>query len=160
MFFQSVTSEMYFVSCLHGRKKLEEIRICFSSGMFVLLGGLANLRKCILHQMKTCLSLRLINSAACGNHRKPRGYCVTYSFTFSFTTRCLQNATEESYRIKAIQACLLSCNSVQYFLQIYLKSSRFFFLEKYQETCVCENQIHKIQTSTGLYKKYFGLSYD
>ena len=36
-FFQSVTSEMYFVSCLHGRKKLEEIRICFSSGMFVLL---------------------------------------------------------------------------------------------------------------------------
>ena len=37
MFFQSVISEMYFVSCLHGRKKLEEIRICFSSGMFVLL---------------------------------------------------------------------------------------------------------------------------
>ena len=115
-------------------------------------GGIANLRKSNRHQMKTCLSLRRINSAACGNHREPRGCCVTHSFTFGFTTRCLQNATEESYRNKAIQACLLSCNSVQYFLQISLKSSRFFFLEKYQETCVCENLIHKIQTSTGLYK--------
>ena len=68
-------------------------------------------------------------------------------------TRFLQNATEESYRNKAIQACLPSCNSAQYFLQISLKSSGFFLLEKkYQETCVCENRIHKIQTSTGLYK--------
>ena len=46
--------------------------------------------------------------------------------------------------------CLV--NSVQYFLQISLKSSRFFFLEKYQETCACRNRIHKIQTCTGLYK--------
>ena len=63
--------------------------------------------------MKTRLSLRRINSAACGNHREPRGCCVTHSFTFGFTTRFLQNATEESYRNKAIQACLPSCNSVQ-----------------------------------------------
>ena len=85
--------------------------------------------------MKTRLSLRRINSAACGNHREPRGCCVTHSFTFGFTTRFLQNATEESYRNKAIQACLPSCNSVQYFLQISLKSSGFFLLEKkYQET--------------------------
>ena len=33
-----------------------------------------------------------------------------------------------------------------------LKFSRFLFLEKCQETCVCESQIRKIQTSTGLYK--------
>ena len=113
-----------------------------------------NLRKRIRHQMKTRLSLRRINSAACGNHREPRGCCgVIHSFTFGFTTRFLQNATEESYRNKAIQACLPSCNSVQYFLQISLKSSGFFLFEKkYQETCVCENRIHKIQTSTGLYK--------
>ena len=110
-----------------------------------------HIRNRILHQMKTHLSLCCINSAACRNHLKPRGCFVTHSFTFGFTTRCLQNATEESYRNKAIQACLLSCNSVQYFLQISLKSSRFF-LEKYQETCVCENGIHRIQTSTGLYK--------
>ena len=109
--------------------------------------GIANLCK----RMETRLNLRRINSAACGNHREPRGCCVTHSFTFGFTTR-LQNATEESYRNKAIQSCLLSCISVQYFLQLSLKSSRFFFLEKYQETCVCENRIHKIQTSTGLYK--------
>ena len=64
--------------------------------------------------MKTRLSLRRINSAACGNHREPRGCCVTHSFTFGFTTRFLQNATEESYRNKAIQACLPSCNSVQW----------------------------------------------
>ena len=36
-------------------------------------GGTANLRKLIRHQMKTCLSLCRINSAACGNHREPRG---------------------------------------------------------------------------------------
>ena len=102
--------------------------------------------------MKTHLSLRRINSAACGNYQKPRGCCETHSFTFDFTTRCLQNATEESYRNKAIKACLLSCNSAQYILQISLKSSRFFLLEKYQETCVCENRKHKIQTSTDLYK--------
>ena len=113
---------------------------------------MANLRKRVHHQIKIRLSLRRINSAADGNHREPRGYCVTHSFTFGFTTCCLQNATEESYRNKAMQLCLLSCNSVQYFLQISLKSSRFFFCEKYQETCVCENRIHKIQTSTGLYK--------
>ena len=59
---------------------------------------------------------------------------------------------KKSYRNKSIQVCLPSCNSVQYFLQISLKSSRFFFLEKYQETYVCEKRIHKIQTSTGLYK--------
>ena len=103
-------------------------------------------------QTHSRLSRCRINSAACGNHREPRGCCVTHSFTFGFATNCLQNATKESYRKKAIQSCLLSCNSVQYFLQISLKSSRFFFLEKYQETCVCENRIHKIQTSTGLYK--------
>ena len=120
--------------------------------MFVLLGGIANLRKRIRHQMKTRLSLRWINSAACRNHREPRGCYVTHSFTFGFTTHCLQNATEESYRNKVIKACLPSCNTVQYFLQISLKSCRFFFLEKYQETCVCENRIHKNQTSTGLYK--------
>ena len=80
--------------------------------------------------MKTRLSLRRINSAACGNHREPRGCCVIDSFTFGFTTRFLQNATEESYRNKAIQACLPSCNSVQYFLQISLKSSGFFLFEK------------------------------
>ena len=97
--------------------------------------------------MKTRLSLRRINSAACGNHREPRGCCVTHSFTFGFTTRFLQNATEESYRNKAIQACLPSCNSVQYFLQISLKSSGLV-----SGDCVCENRIHKIQTSTGLYK--------
>ena len=98
------------------------------------------------------LSLSRINSAACGNHREPIGCCVTHSLTFRFTTRCPQNATEESYRNKAIQSCLLSCKSVQYFLQISLKSRRFFFLEKYQETCVCENGIRKIQTSTSLCK--------
>ena len=66
------------------------------------------------------------------------------AFTFGFTTRFLQNAIEESYRNKAIQACLPSCNSVQYFLQISLKSSGLFLFEKkYQETCVCENRIHK-----------------
>ena len=122
-----------------------------SSVMFVLL-RCANLRKRIRHQIKTRLSLRRINSAACGNHREPRGCCVTHSFTFGFATRSLQNATEESYRNKAIQACLPSCNSVQYFLQISLKSSGFFLLEKKYQTCVCENRIHKVQTSTGLYK--------
>ena len=127
MFFQSV---IYRFCCLHGRKKLEDIRICFSSGMFVFYGGIANLRKRIRHQMKIRLSLRRINSAACGNHREPRGCCVTHSFTFGFTKRSLQNATEESYRNKVIQACLPSCNSVQYFLQISLKSSGFFLLEK------------------------------
>ena len=77
------------------------------------------------------------------------------------TTRIrLQNATEESYRNKAIQLCLLSCDSVLYFLQVSLISSRFFVLEKYQETCVCENGIHKIQTSTGLYKSILGLPND
>ena len=140
--------------CLHGRKKLEEIRICSLRACSFYYGGIANLRKRIRHQMKTCLSLRRINSAACGNHREPRGCCgVINSFTFCFTTRFLQNATEESCRNKAIQACLPSCNSVQYFLQISLKSSGFFLFEKkYPETCVCENRIHKIQTSTGLYK--------
>ena len=133
MFFQSVTYKMsYFVSCLHGRKKLEAIRNFFSPACSFYFVGIANLRKHILHKMKTRLSLY---SAACGNHRKPRGCCVTHSFTLGFTTRCLQNATEKSYSNKAIQAC----NSVQYFLQISLKSSHFFFLEKYQETCVCEN---------------------
>ena len=35
MLFQSILSEMlYFVSCLHVIKKVEEIPICFSSGMF------------------------------------------------------------------------------------------------------------------------------
>ena len=78
------------------------------------------------------------------------------AFTFGFTTRFFQNATGESYRNKAIQACLPSCNSVQYFLQISLKSSGLFLFEKkYQETCVCENRIHKIQTSTGLNTKVF-----
>ena len=38
MFFQSVMSEMlYFVFCLHVWEKVEEIRIGFSSNMFVLL---------------------------------------------------------------------------------------------------------------------------
>ena len=87
--------------------------------------------KRIRHQMKTQLRLCWINSAACRNHREPRGCsCVTHSFTFGFTTHSLQNATEEIYRNKAIQACLPSCNSLQYFLQISLKSSRFFFSEK------------------------------
>ena len=154
MFFQSVTSEMSFFRFLvytvgKSWRKSEFVSILACSFYY---GGIANLRKRIRHQMKTCLSLRPINSAACRNHREPRGCCVTHSFTFGFTTRFLQNATEESYRNKTIQSCLLSCNSVQYFLQISLKSSRFFFLEKYQETCVCENRIHKIQTSTGLNK--------
>ena len=71
MIFQSVTSKKSdFVSCLHSMKKQEEIRICFSLCMF------ANLHKGIeriFHQMKTRLSLGQINSAAWGNHRKPRG---------------------------------------------------------------------------------------
>ena len=83
--------------------------------------------------------------------RTTRLLCNT-QFYFPFHSTLSANATEESYRNKAIQSCLLSCKSVQYFLKISQKSSRFFFLEKYQETCVCENRIHKIQTSTGLYK--------
>ena len=43
-------------------------------------------------------------------------------------------------------------NSVQYFLQISLKSSRFFFLEKYQET--------QNPNKYWLIQKYFGLSND
>ena len=139
--------------CLHGRKKVVGYPILF----LFYYGGIANLRKRIRHQhqMKTRPSLRRINSAACGNHREPRGCCVTHSFTFGFTTRFLQNATEESYRNKAIQSCLPSCNSVQYFLQISLKSSGFFLLEKkVSGDCVCENLIHKIQTRTGLYKTF------
>ena len=98
------------------------------------------------------MSLRLINSAAGKNHREPRGCFVKQSITFGFTTHCLQNDTEQSYRSKAIQSFLLTCNSVQYFLQISLKSRCFFFLEQYWETCICETRIHKIQTSSGLYK--------
>ena len=135
---------------LHCRKKLEEIRICFSSGMFVLLRW----HRKFPSNENTSKS-QSVNSAACGNLRKPRGCCVTHSFTFGFTTCCLQNATEESYRNKAIQACLLSCNSVQYFLQISLKSSHFFFLVKYQETCVCKNKIHKSPNKYWLIQKVF-----
>ena len=130
MFFQSVTSEIsYFV--LLG-KKLEKSEFVSLRVCSFYYGGIANLSKRIRHQMKTRLSLRPINFAACGNHREPRGCCVTHSFTFGFTTRCLQNAMEESYRNKVTQACLPSFNTVQYFLQISLKSSRFFFLEKHQ----------------------------
>ena len=80
-------------------------------------------------------------SAACVNHRKPRGSCcVNTQFYFRFHNT-----------LSAKHVCFL-VNSVHYFLQISLKSSRFFFLEKYQETCAWENRINKIQTSTGLYK--------
>ena len=138
---------VYTVGQSWRKSKFVSLRACL-----FYYGGIANLRKRIRHQMKTCLSLRRINSAACRNHREPQGCCVMHSFTFGFTTRCLQNAMKESNRNKAIQLCLLSYNSEQYFLQISLESSRFFFLEKYQETCVCENRMYKIQTSTGLYK--------
>ena len=124
--------------------------LMFFQSITFYYGGVANLHKHILHQMKTRLSLHQINSAACGNHGKPRGCCITHSFTFRFTTCCLLNATEESYRNKAIQSCLLSCNSVQYFLQICLKSSSFFFLEK------CLRNPNKYW----LIQKYFALSND
>ena len=113
----------------------------------------ANLHKRILHQMKTRLSLRWINSAACGNHRKPRGCCVTHSFTFGFTTRCLCKMLRKIViEIKPSKRVCFLVIVYSISCKISLKSSRFFFLEKYQETCVCENRIHKIQTSTGLYK--------
>ena len=54
MFFQRVTPD---VSCLQGKKKLEEIRICFSSGMFI--GGIANHRKHILYQHENTSKSRL-----------------------------------------------------------------------------------------------------
>ena len=127
MFFQSVIFR--FVVYTVGKSQRISQFVSFRACSFYY-GGIANLRKRIRHQMKTRLSLRRINSAACGNHREPRGCCITHSFTFGFTTRFLQNATEESYRNKAIQACLPSCNSGQYFLQIFLKSSGFFLLEK------------------------------
>ena len=100
MFFQSVMYEMSnFVSCLHGRKKLEEIQIVSLLACSFYYRSIANLRKRILHQMKTSLSPP---DQLC-SLRKPRGCCVTHSFTFSSTTHCLQNAIEESYRNKAIQ---------------------------------------------------------
>ena len=109
---------------------------------------------------QSSLSLRRINSAACGNHREPRG-CVTHSFTFGFTTRFLQNATEESYRNKAIQACLPSCNSVQYFLQISLISSGFFLLEKKVSGDLCLRESNTQNPNKyWLIQKYFGLSND
>ena len=89
------------------RAELPKCHISFLVYMVGKVRGIANLRKRILHQMKTRLSLRRINSAALGNHRKPRGCCVTRSFSFGFTTCCLQNAREGSNRNKAIQACLL-----------------------------------------------------
>ena len=47
VFFQSVMSEiLYFFSCLHIRKKVEEIRIRFSSFYY---RGIANLCNCILN---------------------------------------------------------------------------------------------------------------
>ena len=106
--------------------------------------------------MKTRLSLRRINSAACGNHRKPSETTrLLYKHTVLLSVS--QHAICKMLRTKVIEikpskhVCFL-VKGVQYFLQISLKSSRFFFLEKYQETCACENRIHKIQTSTGLYK--------
>ena len=112
--------------------------------------------------MKTRLSIRRLNSAACGNHREPRGCCVIHSFTFGFTTRFLQNATEESYRNKAIQACLPSCNSVKYFLQISLKSSGFYLLEKKYRTrdlCLRESNTQN-PNKYWLIQKFLGLSND
>ena len=89
--------------------------------MFILLRRHRNLLKRILHQMKTRLSIW-----------KPRGCCVTHSFTFGFTTRCLQNVTEESYRNNAIQACLLSCNRLVYSIlcKYLLNLGTFIFIRR------------------------------
>ena len=123
-------------------------------------GGIANLRKRILHQMKTRLSLRRINSAASRNHQKPRGCCVTHSFMFGFQHAVCKMLRKKVIEIKPSKHVCFLVIMFSIFLQISMKSSRFFFLEKYQETSVCENRIHKMQTSTGLYKKYFGPSND
>ena len=42
---------------------------------------------------ETPVSLRWINSVACGNNRNHR-----LCFTFGLTTRCLQKASDESYK--------------------------------------------------------------
>ena len=105
MFFQGVMSEMlYFVSCLHVWENLEEIRI----GSFYY-GEIANVHNLILNIDHMHVSLLWINSVACGNNPKPPTF-----FTFGFTTCCLQNASEESYKNASHPGC---CKKLIYKIQ-------------------------------------------
>ena len=76
---------LYLVSCLHVWEKVEEIGISFPSDMFVVLqrhrpGQL---------EMKHMLSLRWINSVACGNNRKP-STLFYYQFHNTLSAKCQQ----------------------------------------------------------------------
>ena len=85
---------------------------------------------------------------------------VTQSFTFGFTTRCLQNATEEKYRNKAIQACLLSCNSFTVFsANIYEIQPLSLFRKVSGDMCFRESNTQN-PNKYWLIQKYFGLSND
>ena len=105
--------------------------------------------------MKTRLCLCLINSAAFRNRRKPQGCCVTHSFSFGFTTHCLQKAMEASYRNKATKlVCLLVKDLMYSFFSANLSEIQplFLFRKVSGNLCLRESNIHKIQTSTGLDK--------
>ena len=100
MFLQRVMSEMlYFVSCLRVRKNVEEIQISFSSLRACLFyyGDIPNLRNGILNidqlEMKHTLVSGVSIVKLAVTIRNPR-----LCFTFGFTTRCLQNASKESYK--------------------------------------------------------------
>ena len=95
----------YFVLLFSGRKKLEEIRICFSLGMFVLLWR--QRKSSLTHSPSNENPPKSPSDQLAEIIENRRCCCVKHSYTFGFTTRCLQNAMEESYRNKAIQACLL-----------------------------------------------------
>ena len=122
MFFQSVMSEMlHFVSCSHVRKKIKEIRICFSSGMFVLL---LRHRKSLEPHYETPVSLHRINSAACRNHLKPlRLLCNTHSLLLSVSQHAFcKMPPKKKIKIKLSNLARAYSN----FCKISQKSSRFF----------------------------------
>ena len=91
--FQSVMSEMlYFVSCLHVRKKVEEIRISFPSLRACLFyyRDIANLRNRILNIDQLEMKQALVSGGSIvklAETIRNRLLC----FTYCFTTRCLQN---------------------------------------------------------------------
>ena len=79
------------------------------------------------------------------------------SFTFGFTTCCLQNATDESYRNKAIQACLLSCTVFS--ANISEIQPLFLFTKVSGDLCLRESNTQN-PNKYWLMQKYFGLSND
>ena len=77
-----------------------------------------------------------INSAACLNHGKPRRLLCNTQFYFRFHN----TLSEICHENQAIQACLLSCNRVQYLLQNISEIQQLFLFRKEnnQDTCVCD----------------------